>query len=215
MKKKIMRVLPLIMVVAVLILIINNVHIQSVEEFYGFQTEEESEEVESEGESKTGASEEKVFEEERDATAEESEERIDDEDKSEIGTVTLSITCTTVFDNWDSLDDALKDGYIPEDGVILEETSFPLHEGDTVFDILLRAVQQEGIQMEYQGMDANAFGTVYIEGINYLYEFSCGPLSGWMYTVNGETPDYGCSVYEPEDGDVIEWLYTCDLGNDI
>ncbi len=177
MKKKIMKVLPLIVVAAVLILIINNVHIQSVEEFYGSQTEEESE--------------------------------------SQLGTVTLSITCTTVLDNWDTLDDALKDGYIPEDGVILEETSFPLYEGDTVFNILLRAVQQEGIQMEYQGMDANAFGTVYIEGINYLYEFSCGPLSGWMYTVNGETPDYGCSVYEPEDGDVIEWLYTCDMGNDI
>ena len=43
----------------------------------------------------------------------------------------------------------------------------------------------------------------------------CGPLSGWMYRVNGEFPNKGCSDYELNDGDVIEWVYTCDLGQDI
>ena len=42
-----------------------------------------------------------------------------------------------------------------------------------------------------------------------------GPLSGWMYRVNGEFPNKGCSDYELKDGDVIEWVYTCDLGQDI
>ena len=69
--------------------------------------------------------------------------------------------------------------------------------------------------MEYQGADENNFGSVYIQGINYLYEFSCGPLSGWMYKVNGEFPNRGCSKYELNDGDVIEWVYTCNLGMDV
>ena len=91
----------------------------------------------------------------------------------------------------------------------------PSAPGDTVYDILSRAVRYNKIQMEYQGADKNSFSSVYIKGINYLYEFSCGPLSGWMYTVNGIFPQYGCSKYELSDGDRIEWVYTCDLGRDV
>ena len=69
--------------------------------------------------------------------------------------------------------------------------------------------------MEYQGADLNSYGSVYVQGINYLYEFSCGPLSGWMYKVNEVFPNYGSSKYELEDGDVISWVYTCDLGRDV
>ena len=50
---------------------------------------------------------------------------------------------------------------------------------------------------------------------HYLYEFSCGPLSGWMYRVDGEFPNYGCSKYELSDGQNIEWVYTCNLGKDV
>ena len=35
------------------------------------------------------------------------------------------------------------------------------------------------------------------------------------YLVNGTAPGYGCSSYVLEDGDVIEWRYTCQLGNDV
>lgn len=42
-----------------------------------------------------------------------------------------------------------------------------------------------------------------------------GPLSGWMYKVNGEFPGYGSSKYKLSNGDVIEWVYTCDLGRDV
>lgn len=48
-----------------------------------------------------------------------------------------------------------------------------------------------------------------------LDEFSCGALSGWMYRVNGEFPNYGCSRYRLSDGDKIEWVYTCNLGKDV
>ena len=59
------------------------------------------------------------------------------------------------------------------------------------------------------------YNSHYIEGINNLYEFDCGELSGWMYSVNGWYPNYGCSRYQVQDGDVIEWHYTCDLGEDL
>ena len=99
--------------------------------------------------------------------------------------------------------------------MILPVTEYVLRPGDTVFDILNRAVRYNKIQMEYQGADQNSYGSVYVQGIHYLYEFSCGPLSGWMYRVDGEYPNYGCSKYTLKDGQNIEWVYTCDLGRDV
>ena len=131
-------------------------------------------------------------------------------------TVTLSINCSTILDNMDDLDPALKQSnHIPKDGIILPPTEFALREGDTVYDVLCRALRQNKIQMEYQGADKNRYNSVYIQGINYLYEFSCGPYSGWMYMVDGKFPNYGCSRYELKDGQTIQWVYTCDLGNDV
>lgn len=131
-------------------------------------------------------------------------------------TVTLEIRCDTVLKNYEDLDDRLKsDEYVPPDGVILPVTEYDLQEGDTVFSVLSRAVREKKIQMEYQGADGSGHKTVYVQGIHHLYEFSCGPLSGWMYRVNGEFPNKGCSDYELKDGDVIEWVYTCDLGQDV
>jgi hypothetical protein len=43
-----------------------------------------------------------------------------------------------------------------------------------------------------------------------MSEFSCGPSSGWTYTVNGESPDKGCSQYVLHDGDSVEFYYVCD-----
>ena len=70
-----------------------------------------------------------------------------------------------------------------------------------------------GIHMEFE--DTPMYNSAYIEGINNLYEFDCGELSGWMYKVNGWFPNYGCSRYQLKEGDVIEWVYTCDLGVDV
>lgn len=139
-----------------------------------------------------------------------------DDIKEDSETVTLSILCGAVLDNWDKLDASLKEGdYIPSDGVILKETEYVLRPGDTVFDILDRAARSNRIQMEYQGADLNSYNSVYIQGINYLYEYSCGELSGWMFAVNGEFPRYGSDKYVLKDGDKVLWVYTCDLGRDI
>ena len=124
----------------------------------------------------------------------------------------ISVSCADVLRHWEALDPALKTGgYIPENGVMLPKTEYVLRPGDTVFDLLRRTARHNRLQMEYQGADKNAFGSVYVQGIGYLYEFSCGPQSGWIFTVNGVFPDKGCSAYELQNGDYVEWFYSCSL----
>lgn len=129
-------------------------------------------------------------------------------------TVTISIRCDTILDNWDKLDDSLKsDKYVPADGVILPTFRTVLRKGDTVYDIFSRVTRYSKIVTDC--VYTVNYSSVYVKGINHLYEFSCGELSGWMYRVNGVFPGYGCSKYALKDGDVIEWVYTCDLGRDV
>lgn len=131
-------------------------------------------------------------------------------------TIFISIDASTLLEHWGLLEPALQsEKYVPEDGVILEESEYVLRPKDTVFDVLKRAVRHHQIHMEYQGADKNVYNSVYIQGINHLYEFSAGPLSGWMYAVNDETPDKGVGKYKLHDGDVVEFQYTTDLGRDI
>jgi len=124
------------------------------------------------------------------------------------GKVTIEIRCDTIAGKSD------KD-YIPEDGVILSKSEIEIEDGDTVFDILTDAAGIYGIQMENSGTSGGAHGMAYISGINYIYEFDFGDLSGWVYHVNGITPSIGCGEYVVSDGDYIEWLYTCELGHDL
>ena len=127
------------------------------------------------------------------------------EKSNAIGTVTMEIRCDTVVGKSD------KD-YIPEDGVILPVTVFDIEDGDTVYDVLTDAAQTYGIQIDSRG---GSKSMIYVAGINYLYEFEFGDLSGWVYHVNGISPSRNSGDYILSDGDVIEWLYTCELGHDL
>lgn len=130
--------------------------------------------------------------------------------------VSFSIRVDTILDNYEDLKDNLRsEEYVPLNGVILEKMSYVLRPKDTVFDLLLRITRHHQIQMEYQGADLNQFGSIYVQGINHLYEFSCGKGSGWSYLVNGKYPQYGSSIYEPTDGDDIMFVYTCNFGRDL
>lgn len=120
-----------------------------------------------------------------------------------IGKVTMSIRCDTALGKTDL--------ELPSDGVMLAETSFDIAEGDTAFGILTEAAQTYGIRLDSSGPQ----GMVYLSGINHLYEFACGELSGWMYFVNGVSASTGCDQHVLRDGDVIEWRYTCEMGNDL
>jgi len=115
-----------------------------------------------------------------------------------IGTVTLQITCAAV---------AGTDG-LPADGILLAPMAFPIAAKDTVYTLLTDAAQSCGLRLDVTG----GAGTRYVRGVNGLYEFDHGDLSGWLYLVNGESPSEGCDQYRLQDGDVVEWRYTTDMG---
>ena len=125
---------------------------------------------------------------------------------------TISISCGTLLEQMDLLDPE-KTELVPSDGWILSAKTVEFQKGESVFDVLQRICKEEKIHMEY--MDTPVYNSAYIEGIHNLYEFDAGPLSGWMYRVNGWFPNYGCSRYQLQDGDHIQWVYTCDLGADV
>ena len=127
-------------------------------------------------------------------------------------TCTLTVRCDTILDNWDWLDPA-KGELVPADGVIFPQTTVTFYEGESVFNLLQREMKKAGIHMEF--VNTPIYNSAYIEGIGNLYEFDCGELSGWTYRVNGWAPNYGCSRYQLQPGDTVEWLYTCKLGLDV
>lgn len=127
-------------------------------------------------------------------------------------TCTISISCASILEHMD-LCDAEKRELVPEDGWILKPVQASFASGESVFDVLQRVCREKKIHMEFS--ESPVYETVYIEGIANLYEFDAGNLSGWMYAVNGWFPNYGCSSYQMQDGDVITWVYTCDLGSDV
>ena len=122
-------------------------------------------------------------------------------------TCAITVECLTILDHIDDLDpDKLE--VLPEDGVIIARTEVGFNDGESVYDILRRVTAEKGVQME--ASYTPVYQSAYVEGINNLYEFDCGALSGWTYSVNGVYPHYGCSGYYPEDGDEIIWHYTCE-----
>lgn len=124
----------------------------------------------------------------------------------------VSVSCITVFDNLDKLDGGIEE-ILPSDGWILPETKVNLQEGDTAFSVLQRVCRENNIPMEFSFTPL--YDSDYVEGIGNLYEFDCGANSGWMYAVNGVFPNVGSSQVTLQNGDRVEWKYTCNLGYDV
>lgn len=137
-------------------------------------------------------------------------EQNETEAKNESSTLTcsLSVSCQNALGKTRE-----KSSVLPENGVIFEESNLVFYEGETVFNVLVREMKQHKIHLEF--VNIPIYNSAYIEGIGNLYEFDCGELSGWMYKVNGKFPNYGSSRYTLQNGDRIEWVYTCDLGKDV
>lgn len=136
----------------------------------------------------------------------------------------VSIACNTINDNIDNLKKE-KQPFVPNDGILLKEVVVEIENGDTAFDVVKKACENNtckakctycqinGIQIEYTYTPA--FDTYYIKGIHQIYEKDCGMQSGWMYSVNGTFPNVGSSSYKVKSGDKIIFAYTCDMGEDI
>jgi len=127
-------------------------------------------------------------------------------------TCTLTVRCDTILNNMGRLNKE-KAELVPGDGVIFPTTAVTFYEGESVFNVTQREMRRAGIHMSFRSTPI--YNSAYIEVINNLCEFDCGELSGWMYKVNDWFPNYGCSRYQLQPGDAVEWLYSCDLGQDI
>ena len=96
----------------------------------------------------------------------------------------------------------------------IEEKSYEVDINATVETVFRKALGEAGI--EWAGTANNQFKTLYISGVQnpvtkeILSEFDNGPLSGWMYTLNGSHPDVGIAAKFVEDGDRIIFHYTDD-----
>lgn len=127
-------------------------------------------------------------------------------------TVSLLISCENAVKPDSGLADSIR-AELPGDGLIFYSQEFEIERGDTVYDIISRACHENGIPMESSRIAMSS--DMYIEGIANLYEFDCGQLSGWMYSVNGDFPQLSTSQVEVNDGDEIRLLYSCNIGRDV
>ena len=86
---------------------------------------------------------------------------------------------------------------------IIMSGSISIEKDTTVYDALKNMANQKSISISSTG-----FGSAtYVKGINGLKEFDYGPGSGWMYKVNGVSPNYGAKAYKLKDGDNVVWYY--------
>lgn len=125
---------------------------------------------------------------------------------------TLAIRCETIFDNLDDLKPE-KAELVPSDGVLLPATSATFTQGESAFDLLKRVCREENIHLEFS--ITPGYGSAYIEGVGNIYAQDCGERSGWLYKVNGASPDVACSDYILQPGDAVEFLYSCNWGEDL
>ncbi len=150
--------------------------------------------------------EERKKEEEKKEEAARQEEENAQEQAAAGKTVTIEINCSELSNNMDRLTDDGLAKYVPSSGVILGKTNYAFTDSATVYDALKKVCRDNGIH--YIQETGSGYSGVYISSINHLAEFDGGKNSGWMYKVNGSTPNVSCSEYELSDGDTIYWFYT-------
>lgn len=95
--------------------------------------------------------------------------------------------------------------YIPKSGYIIHNYKCTYKSGDTVYDILKRACDENHIKVSATD---SVYG-IYVQGINNIYEKNFGKYSGWMYSVNGTPPPISCGKFKASPSDEIIFYYTC------
>ncbi|MEA4816954.1 MAG: DUF4430 domain-containing protein [Lachnospiraceae bacterium] len=132
------------------------------------------------------------------------ESKPENDNKEAQNLCSISVNVSAIFEKGLATPEELG---LPQSGYILNSTEVSFDEGESVFDILILALGNEGIDVEYT--KSPFLNSYYISGINGISEFDYGTSSGWLYYVNGEMPAYACSEYKVSKGDKIEFIYTC------
>ncbi len=119
-------------------------------------------------------------------------------------TVSLVVECTELLSNLDFLKEE-KRSLVPGNGIIFSKNEIEIKENESAFDVLKRELISAGIHIEFTL--APVYNSVYIEGINNIYEFDCGERSGWKYSVNGKYLPIASSEYKVQANDKIVFTY--------
>lgn len=91
---------------------------------------------------------------------------------------------------------------------LIAKEQYSLSKGSSVKDLFEKALTTHGISYAFDGSGS------YIKTINGLSEFTRGPLSGWMYIVNGAHPGDAVNVHTLKNGDNVIVHYTYDLNSE-
>ncbi|MDO4395224.1 MAG: DUF4430 domain-containing protein, partial [Clostridia bacterium] len=86
-------------------------------------------------------------------------------------------------------------------------SSYTLAEGSTAANLIISAFEKSG--MSCDGADKGYIKSV-TKGGETLGQLDRGPNSGWMYTVNGKTPNVGIESYILNSGDEVKLYYVED-----
>ena len=124
-------------------------------------------------------------------------------------TCTIEIRCDNATAKKDTITNPGIRDAIPDDGTILEVTTYTGNEGFTVYDVLAAVTAMHNPVIP---IVANSDRS-YVSSINNLSEKNVGPTSGWTYRVNGVLPMMAANQYKVKDGDVIKWIYVCQWGD--
>jgi hypothetical protein len=128
-------------------------------------------------------------------------------------------------------------------GTLCESDSFPVLEGETGFDTMVRFLEENGYEVTYRGSANSRYlarismagrfagaeltdkARAYLAGAGVtpndsrdddsLGEFDYTAGSGWMYSRNGKKPAYAMTSAVFADGERVALVFSLDLGNDV
>lgn len=122
-------------------------------------------------------------------------------------TCSLEITCHQLVKNKESAGESIEK-YIPANGEILSKVTVKIKAGATAYDLLSTVCKASEVALDAEYTPV--YGTYYVRGIGHIYEKQAGKRSGWIYKINGVSPNVGASDYKLSDGDICSWCFTCD-----
>lgn len=117
-------------------------------------------------------------------------------------TCAVAVSCQSVWEHTDLVEQATLD-LLPEDGWMLRETRLTVPEGTTVLETLQWAAREAGLTVITSGSPA------FVESIGGLATGDGGDVSGWTYTVNGETIMESAAVQTVSQDDQVVWSFVC------
>lgn len=114
-------------------------------------------------------------------------------------TCSIEIRCDVAVEFKDLIKNEGVKNSIPSDGTIIKKISYKIPTGQKVYDFLMQVCVDNNILV--------AANNGYVTSINNLSEKAISYGSGWMYKVNGVSPNVGALSYTLKEGDTVLWYY--------